>query len=113
MADLAAATVATEARVGGGTHENNTRAWSCYTKYCDSIGLDGNYFLDGMPQQHRIAIMGAFAMAIREGRFSRPGDGPLAKTSVEGSVNAVAATFKENGHEDPHRDAEHLVGQLL
>jgi hypothetical protein len=113
MADLAAASVAAEARVGGGTHENDAQAWSRYTKYCDSIGLDGNYFLDGMPQQHRIATMGAFAMAIREGRFSRPGDGPLAKKSVEGTVNAVATTFRENGQEDPHQDAERHVGRLL
>ncbi len=113
MANLAAATVAAEAGVGEGTHENNARAWSRYTKYCDSIGLDGNYFLDGMPRQHKIAIMGAFAMAIHEGRFSRLGDGPLAKKSVKGSVNAVAATFQENGREDPHRDAERHVGQLL
>ncbi len=57
--------------------------------------------------------MGAFAMAIREGRFLRPGDGPLAKKSVEGTVNAVAATFQGNRQEDPHRDAERLVGRLL
>jgi hypothetical protein len=113
MADLAAALVATEAGVGGGTQENDARAWSRYTKYCDSIGLDGNYFLDGMPQQHRIAIMGAFAVAMCEGRFLTPGDGPLAKKSVKGTVNAVAATFQENGREDPHRDAERHVGQLL
>jgi hypothetical protein len=66
-----------------------------------------------MPRQHRIAIMGAFAVAIREGRFLRPGDGPLAKKSVKGSINAVAATFQEKVREDPHRDAEHHVGKLL
>ncbi len=113
MADLAAALVAAEARVGGGTHENDARVWSRYTKYCNSIGLNGNYFLDEMPRQHRIATMGAFAVAIHEGRFSRPGDGPLAKKSVEGTINAVATTFQENGQEDPHRDADHHVGQLL
>ncbi len=113
MADLTAALIAAKAGVGGGTHENNARAWSRYTKYCNSIGLNGNYFLDGMPQQHRIAIMGAFAVAIREGRFSRPGDGPLAKKSVEGTIDTVAAIFQENGREDPHRDAERHVGQLL
>ena len=113
MADLAAALVATKAGVGGGTHENDARAWSCYTKHCDSIGLDGNYFLDGMPRQHRIAIMGAFAVAICEGRFSTLGDGPLAKKSVKGTVNAVAATFQENGQEDPLWDVERHVGQLL
>ncbi len=113
MADLAAALVAAKAGVGRGTHENDTWAWSRYTKYCNSIGLDGNYFLNGMPQQHRIVFMGAFAVAICEGRFLRPGDGPLAKKSVESPVNAVAATFQENGQEDPHWDAKRHIGQLL
>ena len=102
MADLASATAAAEEGVGGGTHANDARAWSRYTKYCNSIGLNGNYFLDGMPQQHKLAIMGAFAVAVREGRFLRPTDGPLAKKSVSDTVNAVAATFRENGREDPH-----------
>ena len=66
-----------------------------------------------MPRQHRVAIMGAFAVAMLEGRFSRPSDGPLAKTSVTGAINAVAATFRENGREDPHRDAERNVSRLL
>ncbi len=89
MADLVAALVAAEERVGGGTHENDTRAWTRYTQYCDSIGLDGNYFLDGMPRQHKLAVMGAFVVAIREGQFSRQSDAPLAKKSVSNSVNAV------------------------
>ena len=113
MADLASATAAAKEGVGGGTHANDARAWSRYTKYCNSIGLNGNYFLDGMPQQHKLAIMGAFAVAVREGRFLRPTDGPLAKNSVSDTVNAVAATFQENGREDPHRDAECNVGRLL
>ena len=57
--------------------------------------------------------MGAFALAIRKGQFSRQSDAPLAKKSVSNTVNAVAATFRENGREDPHRDAERHVGQLL
>ena len=97
MADLAAALAAAEAGVGGGTHENDSRAWSRYTTYCDSIGLDTNYFLDGLTRQQRIAIMGAFAVAVCQGRFLRPGDGPLAKKSVKNTINAVAATFRENG----------------
>ncbi len=113
MADLASATAAAEEGVGGGTHVNDARAWSCYAKYCDSIGLDGNYFLDGMPRQHKLTIMEAFAVAVREGKFSPPADGPLAKKSVSDTVNAVAATFRENGREDPHRDAERNVGRLL
>ncbi len=79
MADLAAALVVTEEVVGGGTHENDTRAWTRYTQYCHSIGLDGNYFLDRIPRQHKLAVMGAFTVAICEGQFSRHSDAPLAK----------------------------------
>ena len=113
MADLTTASAAAEEGVGGGTHENDTRAWARYTQYCDSVGIDRNYFLDGMPRQHKLAIIGAFAVAIREGRFSRQSDAPLAKNTVSNTVNAVAATFRENGREDPHRDAERHVGRLL
>jgi hypothetical protein len=113
MADLAAALAAAEAGVGGKTHENDSRAWSQYISYRDSIGLTSNYFLDGLTRQQRIAIMGAFAVAICEGRFSRPGDGPLAKKSVQNTINAVVRTFCENGREDPHRDAERQVSRLL
>ncbi|KAL3826669.1 hypothetical protein ACHAXA_001192 [Cyclostephanos tholiformis] len=49
-----------EDEVGGSAHEHDARAWSRWTKYCDSIGLDHNYFVDNVPRQHRIAIMGAF-----------------------------------------------------
>jgi hypothetical protein len=48
-----------------------------------------------------------------EGCFSRQSDAPLAKKSVSNTVNTVAATFRENGREDPHQDAERHVGQLL
>ena len=113
MADLASASAAAEEGVGGGTHENDTRAWARYTQYCDSVGIDRIYFLVGMPRQHKLAIIGAFAVAIREGRFSRQSDAPLAKNTVSNTVNAVAATFRENGREDPHRDAERHVGRLL
>ncbi len=113
MADLAAALAARETGVGGGTHKNNARAWNRYVNYCDSIGLGGNYFLNNIPRQQRIKLMGAFATAVREGQILRPGDGPLAKNSVANTINAVAANFRENRQEDPHRDMERNVGQLL
>ncbi len=89
MADLFAALVAAEEGVGGGTHENDTRAWTQYTQYCDSIGLNGNYFLDGMSHQHKLTVMGAFPVAIRKGQFSRQSDAPLDRKSVSNTVNAV------------------------
>ncbi len=43
----------------------------------------------------------------------RQGDGPLAKNTVSNTINAVAAAFRENGQEDPHKDAERNVSRLL
>ncbi len=57
--------------------------------------------------------MGAFVVAMCVEQFSRPGDGPLAKNSVANTINAVAATFRENRQEDPHKDAERNIGRLL
>jgi hypothetical protein len=113
VADLTAALAARETGVGRGTHKNNAWAWNCYVDYCNSIGLGGSYFLDNNPRLHRIKLMGAFAVAVHEGQFLRPGDGLLAKKSVANTINAVAATFRENGREDPHRDAERNIGQFL
>jgi hypothetical protein len=113
MADLSAASAAHQAAVGEGTHENDTLLWNRYVKYCNSIGLGGNYFLDRMHRQHQIEIVGAFAMAVRQGQFLRQGDGPLAKSTVSNTINAVAAAFKDNGQEDPHKDAERNVSRLL
>ena len=113
MVDLSAASTASQAAVSGGTHENDAQSWNCYIKYCDSIGLGGNFFLYRMPRQHRIEIMGAFAVAVHQGQFSRQGDGPLAKNTVSNTVNTVAVAFRENGWEDPHKDAERNVSRLL
>jgi hypothetical protein len=102
-----------QSTVGGGTHKNNAWLWNRYVDYNNSIGLGGNYFLDGMPRQHQIEIMGAFAVAVHQGQFLRQGDDPLAKNTVSNTINAVAAAFRENGQEDPNKDAERNVSQLL
>jgi hypothetical protein len=51
--------------------------------------------------------MGAFTVAVNKGRFSIPGNAPLAKSSVSSTLDLVAATFWENGRGDPKHDAEH------
>jgi hypothetical protein len=96
MADLAAALAACQAAVGKGTHKNGAQSWNCYIEYCNSNELGGNYFLDGMHRQHQIEIMGAFAVAVCQGQFLQQGDGPLAKSTVSNTINAVAAAFREN-----------------
>jgi hypothetical protein len=70
-------------------------------------------FLDGLSRQHKIKVMGAFAMAIHQGRFSRQNDAPLAESTVADTLNLVAATLGENGHKDPPKDVKNNFGRLL
>ncbi len=71
MADLAAALAARETAVDQKAHKNEARAWDRYTKWCEQCRLGNNLFLDGLSRQHKIKIMGALAVAIREGQFSQ------------------------------------------
>ncbi len=57
--------------------------------------------------------MGAFAMAVRQGQFAQQRDALLAESTVANTINAVAATFRENGHNDPKKNAKNSVGLLL
>jgi len=113
MADLATATASRQTAVGGNTLDNETRAWNRYSEYCRSIGLGDNLFLEDMSRTHRIEIIGSFAVAVRQGQFSRPHDAPLAESTVSDTLNHLAAVFRENGHDDPKRDAERNVARLL
>jgi len=65
------------------------------------------------PTAYRIEIIGGYAMAVRQGRFSRPRDAPLAESTVSDTLNHVVAVFRENGHDDPKRDAERNVARLV
>jgi len=109
MADLASATAARQTAVGGNTLDNKTWAWNHYSEYCQSIGLGDNLFLEDMSRTHQIKIIGGFAVAVCQGRFCQPRDAPLAESAVSDTLNHVAAVFRENGHDDPKRDAERNV----
>jgi hypothetical protein len=66
-----------------------------------------------MSRQHKIKIMGAFAMALCQGQFSRAADAPLAHSTVRDTLNIVAVTFRDNGRDNPKQDAENNVARLL
>eukprot|EP00957_Ditylum_brightwellii_P093136 7091070-Ditylum_brightwellii.AAC.1 len=57
--------------------------------------------------------MEAFAMALREGRFSRKSHDTLAEGTVRGAVSYVTQTFRENDHPNPTRDNDGELGRLL
>eukprot|EP00957_Ditylum_brightwellii_P018250 1374799-Ditylum_brightwellii.AAC.1 len=57
--------------------------------------------------------MGAFAMALREGRFSRKSYDTLAEGTVRGDISYAAQTFQENDGPNPTKDNDGKLGQLL
>jgi len=60
--------------------------WNRYSEYCGTIGLGDNLFLEDMSQIHRIKIIGDFAVAVHQGKFSCPRDAPLAESTVSDTL---------------------------
>ena len=113
MADLLAANVACEAAVTGKTHKDNDRAWRRWLEYTDSVGLGSNPFLDGFSRHQQIRLMGAFAMAYREGRFSGPSYECLAEGTVRSALSAISQTFRENDRPNPTWNDDAKLGRFL
>jgi hypothetical protein len=59
--------------------------------------------------------MGAFAMALREGRFSRPAHDSLVEGTIRITISYVAQTFRfrENDRSNPTKDEDGKLGRLL
>jgi hypothetical protein len=69
MADLSAAWAARQAAVGGDTHENDAWSWNCYVKYCNRIGLGGNYFLKECTDSTELKLWELLPWLCIEGNF--------------------------------------------
>ena len=95
------------------THEDQARAWCRWKEYCLSVGIGEDLFLDSFSRHDRIRLMGAFAMAVREGRFSKQHDGTLAEGTVRGTISNVSTSFRENGRVNPTRDEDGELGRVL
>ena len=113
MADLEAAETAREGAVTGKTHADQARAMRRWATYSESIGIKGDVFLDFFTKGQRIKLMGAFAMALREGRFSPQHHGTLAEETVRSTISYVGSIFRENDRPNPTRDADGELGRLL
>ena len=113
MADIAAAEATREGAVTRATHEDQARAWSRWIKYADSIGLVEDYFLDNFTRGQRIKLMGAFAMAMRQARFSGPAYDALAEGTIRNSISYVVSSFRDNDRPNPTKDEDGELGRLL
>ncbi len=113
MADLVAAETAREGAVTGSTHENHTRSWNRFTKYLDSIGLGHDVFLDSFTRSQHNKIIGAFAMAVRQGGFLTKAHDTLASGTVRNTISDISTTFRENGRQNPTKDDDFLLSFIL
>jgi hypothetical protein len=105
--DLAAQVAQTDA-VTVATNSKQTAHWRNYLAFLKDIDLDDDPFLTELEPwvQHR--IIGAFAAAYREGRFSSKHDpsrgAAVISKTVRTAIDAVAATFRANYHISPIHD---------
>ena len=70
MADLAAAEAFREGAVTGKTHQDQARAWRRWDEWYESVGIIDDTFIEHFTKHQRVKLIGAFAMALREGHFS-------------------------------------------
>ncbi len=113
MADCVAAAIACEQAVERGTHEKQTRAWKWWQEYTKSIGIQDDNYLAFFSQEDRHVLIGAFAMAPRDVRFSKPPHERLAAGTVQDSIQYVCSTFRENGHPNPTFDEDGKLAFIL
>jgi hypothetical protein len=61
-------------------------------------------FLKNSSREHRHIIIGTFAVAVRQARFSRASHERLAAGTVNDTVQYVCTTFRESGYPNPSND---------
>jgi hypothetical protein len=113
VADCVAAQITRERAVERGTHEKQDRVWRRWNEYARSIGIKEDLFFENFTREHKHIIIGAFAMSVREARFSRASHELLAAGTVKDTVQYVCATFRENGHSNPSIDNNGIPAFIL
>jgi hypothetical protein len=106
LADLLAAESATRNAVEPGTSSKQALAWSRYETYLTSISITSDPYLDNFSKIQRIKILGAFAHAIREGRFSPKRSNNIKSKSCRATIGCVAHAFRLANRPDPRLDED-------
>jgi hypothetical protein len=81
-------------------------------KYCKSVGCT-DFFMDQLTQNEQITMLGAFAMAVREGWFLRDCNEVLVEETVHGTVSHVVQAFRAAGWQKPTKDDNIELSILL
>ncbi len=110
---MSAAETATRNAVEPGTSSKQTLAWERYIRYIKSISIDSDPFLNGFTKFQRIKILGAFAYAIREGRFHHHRANCIKSESCQATIDCMAQTFCMANRPDPRLDKDGKSSFLL
>ncbi len=81
--------------------------------YLDSIGLSHDPYLESFTRSQRNRIIGAFAMALRQGRYSGKAHDTLASGTIRNTISDVSSTFWENGRPNPTKDKDLQLSFIL
>jgi hypothetical protein len=76
-------------------------------------GFQDNIFLDHCSRHQRIRVLGGFAQAMREARFSGQSYETLAETTVRNAVSYVAATFRDKDRGNPTLNEDGELARIL
>jgi hypothetical protein len=113
VADLIAVETAREGAVTGSTHENQAQSWQRFSKYLDSIGLSHDLYLESFTRSQRNKIIGAFAMALRQGQYSSKAYDTLALGTIRNTILDIYSTIWENGRPNPTKDKDLQLSFIL
>ncbi len=58
-------------------------------------------------------MLGAFAMAVREGRFTQDCTKPLVEGTVRGAISHVVQAFWQSSQQNPTKDTDNMLSILL
>jgi hypothetical protein len=100
-------------RSGARTNEKQALAWHHYKLYLLSIGIRDDWFLVSFDRGQRHKILGAFAAALREGRFSSTKSASLRSGSIRTTLDCVSQTFRLANKPDPRLDVNGNIAFVL
>jgi hypothetical protein len=113
MVDLVIAEAARQTAVTRKTHADEDRALRRWNEFIESIGIQDDPFLDTFTRHQRNILIGAFAMAVRSGRFSGQSYDTLAAGTVSNTISYLASAFRKNGRPNPSLDEDRRLSILL
>jgi hypothetical protein len=103
---LSAAESASINTVEPATNSKQALAWKRFQQFINSISIQSDPFLDNFTRYQRIKILGAFAHALREGRFNTKRSNLIKSDSCRASIDCVAQTFRLANRPDPRLDED-------